>query len=147
MTESTQRPTTDPIEATQDAVDAMADATAGIFERFARDLREAGQLGKKQWEDLLELTRANLSRDELHKRAQSFWTPFDTQFTRAQTTGLDALIHTVSFLRERTASFEAQLRQFKESVEPTAHNDVDTASTQPTETQAVEVQAAEPVAV
>jgi len=72
----TQAPAADPTDA------APADAQPGFFQKLVQDAGQAGEAGKRQWEDL---------------------------FARAQTRGADLLLRAVRYVRTGAETLEKRL--------------------------------------
>jgi hypothetical protein len=81
--------------------EAQAEAHSVMLER----LREAGEAGKKEWEDIL--TKAG---GFVRERGDELKTNVEGAFSKAQTRGADLLLKLVSQVRKGVVSFEDSLR-------------------------------------
>lgn len=97
-----ETPTETPTEATQDTI-----------ARLKTELREAGETGKRQWQDALGKTREAVTgtRVEWTKVATRTRDVVSDVYARAQVRGADLLLRLVSQVRANAEAFEANLRQ------------------------------------
>lgn len=83
------------------------------IERLKSELREAGEVGKRQWQDAFGKTREAVSgtRAEWTKVAARTREVVTDAYARAQVRGADLLLRLVSQVRANAEAFEASLRQ------------------------------------
>lgn len=81
--------------------------------RLRADLREAGETGKRQWQEALGRTREALAstRAELTKLAASTREATVATYARAERRGADLLLRVAGHVRANVEAFEATLRQ------------------------------------
>lgn len=81
--------------------------------RLRADLREAGETGKRQWQEALGRTREALAstRAELTKLAASTRETTVATYARAERRGADLLLRVAGQVRANVEAFEATLRQ------------------------------------
>ena len=101
MTEETPVTETETETRTEHEPSAQAEAHSVMLER----LREAGEAGKKEWEEIL-----NKAGGFVRERSEELKTNVEGAYSRAQTRGADLLLKLVSQVRKGVVSFEDSLR-------------------------------------
>lgn len=88
--------------------------------RLKTELREAGETGKRQWQDAFGKTREAVAgtRAEWTKVATRTRDVVSDVYARAQVRGADLLLRLVSQVRANAEAFESSLRQRTQAVAP-----------------------------
>lgn len=102
--------TTSPVETTETAPETAA--PQDTLTQLRSELRDAGEAGKKQWQEAFARTREALTstRSELGRAAARTREVAAATWSRAEARGADLLLRLVSQARAATESVEASLR-------------------------------------
>lgn len=105
---------------------AEAPQTDDTLSHLRSELRDAGEVGKKQWQEAFARTReaVTTTRGELERVAARTRDVASAAYSRAQARGADLLLRLVSQVRATAETVEASLRT-RAASEPASQPDAD----------------------